>query len=84
MRYPQGDLPILSVETYNDSIPSTSRRAATARTSPSTVSSRSSDGGPRKRARTQAVDAGEAEDEKRRARGRPRLDTKDETAADVS
>jgi hypothetical protein len=37
-----------------------------------------------KRARTEAADVADADDEKRKARGRPRLDTKDETAADVS
>ncbi len=44
------------------------------------------DAGPpsRKRAKVDAGSSPEKDDEPKRARGRPRLDTKDETAAEVS
>ncbi|KAH6843216.1 hypothetical protein B0I37DRAFT_214716 [Chaetomium sp. MPI-CAGE-AT-0009] len=83
MRYPEGDLPILSAELYDDgpTFDSPKRLMATQRKQASS-SSRGPKDGPRKRARTQVADASEHEDEGKRARGRPRLDTKDETAAD--
>ena len=86
MRYPQGDLAILSAELYDDSPPlGPAKRGAAARKKQSLASSsHGSEEGPRKRARAQAVEASEHDDEAKRARGRPRLDTKDETAADVS
>lgn len=86
MRYPQDDLPILSAEIYNDStsLSPPTRVAASRKTQVPSVSSRGPDEGSKKRARTQVAEATDVEDEKRRARGRPRLDTKDETAADVS
>ncbi|KAK4150633.1 hypothetical protein C8A00DRAFT_17877 [Chaetomidium leptoderma] len=85
MRYPQGDLPILGAEIYDDnsSFGSSERVSASRKTKGSLSASRGSGGGPRKRPRTQAAEVAEAEDEKRRARGRPRVDTKDETAADT-
>lgn len=58
---------------------SATRRMAATRRPPA----RGSDDGPRKRPRTQAADDPEPDD-KKRTRGRPRLDTQDETAADVS
>ena len=81
MRYPAGDLAILSAEVY-DGGPAMSvapRRMAPTRK----PSARGPDDNPRKRPRTQAADAPEP-DERKRTRGRPRLDTQDETAADVS
>lgn len=85
MRYSKGDLPILNAEVYDDgpAFGSTKRLAAT-RKKQASSSSRDPEDGPRKRARAQAADTSEHEDEAKRARGRPRLDTKDETAADVS
>ncbi|KAK4236190.1 hypothetical protein C8A03DRAFT_17134 [Achaetomium macrosporum] len=89
MHYPHGDLAILSAEVYDDgpgSGPST-RRVAARQSRPCPSSSSTSPGseeGPRKRARTGATDPVEGEEEqKKRSRGRPRLDTKDETAADT-
>ncbi len=82
MRYPQGDLPILSAEVYESGLaPSSTGRKTAARKA---HVSRDSEEGTRKRARTQPTETSEPEDEKKRSRGRPRLDTKDETAADVS
>jgi len=83
MRYPTGDLAILSAEVYSTpGIPFV--RAAASKKSP--PPNRVTEEGPRKRARTQpSTDSAERDDEeKKRARGRPRLDVKDETAADVS
>lgn len=81
MRYPEGELPILSAEIYDAGLPSR-RRAVTRKAQ--THASGDAEDVPRKRARTQTTEASEPEDEKKRSRGRPRLDTKDETAADVS
>ncbi|KAK0616654.1 hypothetical protein B0T14DRAFT_538487 [Immersiella caudata] len=81
MRYPTGDLAILSAEVYSTpGIPFV--RAAASKKSP--PPNRVTEEGPRKRARTQpSTDSVERDDEeKKRARGRPRLDVKDETAAD--
>jgi len=83
MRYPQGDLAILSAETYTSGIPFPGPRSPVARKSK--APSRPAEDGPRKRARVQpSADGIAQEEEKKRARGRPRLDVKDETAADVS
>lgn len=77
------DLSILDAEEYDVGIHFPSSKAK------SILRSRYEDG-PRKRAKTSSitvteiVDDQDAEDETKRARGRPRLDTKDETAADVS
>lgn len=86
MRYPGGDLAILGVETYPDPLVQTPARSRSARQPNSAVASnRSEEGGPRKRPRLQGTDGGSREkDETKRARGRPRLDVSDETAADVS
>ncbi|KAK0643980.1 hypothetical protein B0T16DRAFT_332013 [Cercophora newfieldiana] len=80
MRYPTGDLAILSAEVYaSPGIPF--GRAGAAKKGPPPGGP--SEDGPRKRARVQSsTDGGEHEEEKKRARGRPRLDVKDETAAD--
>lgn len=85
MRFPHADLPILSAEVFDDGAAYGSASHSTKhKTQHSTSASYSTDDVPRKRTRTQAADAAEPEEEKKRARGRPRLDTKDETAADVS
>jgi hypothetical protein len=83
MRYPTGDLAILSAEVYSTPGIPFARVASTKKSPPP---SRVTEEGPRKRARTQAsTDGIEREEEGgKRARGRPRLDVKDETAADVS
>ncbi|SPQ23297.1 19bccc18-3a96-48aa-94f3-c5fd50efb01b [Thermothielavioides terrestris] len=84
MPYHQGDLAILSAEVYHDgaAFGSPSRLTAISKTQASTSPSERLDDAPRKRARTQAAESAELEAEKKRARGRPRLHTKDETAAD--
>jgi len=83
VRYLAGDLPILSAEVYTPGF-SYGRPTTTKKSSP--PSTRGSEEGPRKRAKTQSSTDGpeREEEEKKRARGRPRLDVKDETAADVS
>lgn len=84
MRYPQGDLAILSAETYTSDIsfPSPLSPLAKKEKAPS----RPTEDGPRKRTRVQHSEdsVGQEEEKKKRTRGRPRLDVKDETAADVS
>ena len=86
MRYPGGDLAILGVETYPDPLVQAPARSRSTRQShPNIAIQRSEEGGPRKRQRLQGADVGTHEkDETKRARGRPRLDVSDETAADVS
>ncbi|KAK1754023.1 hypothetical protein QBC47DRAFT_33387 [Echria macrotheca] len=80
MRYPQGDLAILSAEIYTPGVPFPATRSGPRKTP---ASARPQDDEPRKRARIQEVTENPAqEEEKKRARGRPRLDVKDETAAD--
>lgn len=94
---PSGDLAILSAETYVDpefppppSPPSTrSNNKKTKKTSSGNGSGNESTTSPRKRLkRTSPEESGGDrdgdEEEKKRSRGRPRLDIKDETAADVS
>ncbi|KAK0707362.1 hypothetical protein B0H67DRAFT_494801 [Lasiosphaeris hirsuta] len=82
MRYSQGDLAILSAEIYTPGLPYSApgRPAVTKKTPPT----RSSEEGPRKRAKRQSPEEAvePEEEEKKRTRGRPRLDAKDETAAD--
>ncbi|KAK3401727.1 hypothetical protein B0T20DRAFT_121591 [Sordaria brevicollis] len=83
MRYPGGDLAILGVETYPDPLAHTPARSRPACQPKSTAASqRPQEGGPRKRPRVQGNDGGTEKDEIKRARGRPRLDVSDETAAD--
>ena len=86
MRYPGGDLAILGVETYPDPLVQTPARSrSTRQPQPNIASQRTEEGGSRKRPRLQGADVGAREkDENKRARGRPRLDVSDETAADVS
>ncbi|KAK0738988.1 hypothetical protein B0T21DRAFT_285175 [Apiosordaria backusii] len=81
MRYSQGDLAILSAEVYNPGFsynPSTKTQVAKTRPAVSNP-----DDGPRKRAKTQATatENGE-EEEKKRSRGRPRLEVKDVSPKD--
>ncbi|KAB5543106.1 hypothetical protein GE09DRAFT_238302 [Coniochaeta sp. 2T2.1] len=97
MRYPAGDLAILSAESYDDglkhhaSASASSSAAAAGKTRKTTavvdvaaVSQESPHEGPaRKRRKTASPDAGgEDAEEKKRSRGRPRLEPKDETAQD--
>ncbi|KAK3316005.1 hypothetical protein B0H66DRAFT_534266 [Apodospora peruviana] len=85
MRYSQGDLAILSAETYDPGLPylpASARHQVTKKSSQAHGSSVSQDG-PRKRAKRQTAESADNDDEeKKRSRGRPRLDIKDETAAD--
>lgn len=84
------DLPILSAEHYMDAADiRPARKAEKVKKGPPT---RSEDG-PRKRTKTslRAIvtevddddDAADADEKSKRARGRPRLDTQDQSAADV-
>ncbi|KAB5518863.1 hypothetical protein GE09DRAFT_1230312 [Coniochaeta sp. 2T2.1] len=97
MRYPAGDLAILSAESYNDglkhhasaSVLSSSAAAVRARKTTAVVDvaavaqESQHDGPARKRRKTASPDAGgEDAEEKKRSRGRPRLEPKDETAQD--
>ncbi|EGZ68359.1 hypothetical protein NEUTE2DRAFT_73099 [Neurospora tetrasperma FGSC 2509] len=86
MRYPGGDLAILGVEAYPDPLAQARARSRLTRQSRSTVTSqRPEEGGPRKRPRLQEEEVGTREkDETKRARGRPRLDVNDKTAADTT
>ena len=88
MRYPTGDLAILSAESYDDG---RKHRRSTGKTRikstvAGVVTQDSGDGPSRKRRKTSSPDAAgeEEEGEKKRTRGRPRLEPKDETAQDVS
>ncbi|KAK3503899.1 hypothetical protein B0T13DRAFT_392729 [Neurospora crassa] len=84
MRYPGDDLAILGVETYPGPLAQTRARSRLTCPSRSTVASQQpEEGGPRKRPRLQEEEVGTREkDETKRARGRPRLDVSDQTAAD--
>ncbi|KAK4175059.1 hypothetical protein QBC36DRAFT_241902 [Triangularia setosa] len=82
MRYSQGDLAILSAEVYNPGFSyNASTKAQVAKKARPAASN--PDNGPRKRAKTQATrtENGE-EEEKKRSRGRPRLDVKDVSPKD--
>lgn len=79
MRVMGSDLAILSAERYDDG-----RRAQRPATNGTAMKKAISSGGdksvPKKRARKQPpVDQDEHDEEKKRARGRPRLDTTDQT-----
>ncbi|KAK3349859.1 hypothetical protein B0T25DRAFT_570463 [Lasiosphaeria hispida] len=81
MRYSQGDLAILSAEIYTPGLPySAPGGPAVTKKTPLTRTEE----GPRKRAKRQSPEetVEREEEEKKRTRGRPRLDVKDETAAD--
>ncbi|KAK5651398.1 hypothetical protein OQA88_12555 [Cercophora sp. LCS_1] len=84
MQNSQGDLAILSAEVYAPGlpVPSSSRSGVSKRPLPD--SRPPPQNGPKKRTRTQSSDKGDEgeEAEKKRSRGRPRLDVTDETAAD--
>ena len=76
------DLAILSAERYDDGTRNRSVRL-TRKVSPNQTSE--SGPGPRKRAKVQPKEPADvSEEDNRRSRGRPRLDTKDETPAEVS
>ena len=92
MRYTsRDDLPILSAEVYPPGLAGLSYSGST-RAAKKPLPVRTSDAtqeGPRKRAKAQPAQKKDdehhgEEEEKKRTRGRPRLDVKDETAADVS
>ncbi|KAK0673183.1 hypothetical protein QBC41DRAFT_215541 [Cercophora samala] len=83
MRYSQGDLAILSAEVYNPGFSynaSTNKQQVPKKARPAASNP---DNSPRKRAKTQATgtEHGE-EEEKKRSRGRPRLDVKDVSPKD--
>ncbi|KAK4147390.1 uncharacterized protein C8A04DRAFT_9014 [Dichotomopilus funicola] len=84
MRFSEGELPILSAELYGDDrVFPAPKRLPAVRKKQVRSSSRGIEEGPRKRKKTQPVETPDQDDETKRARGRPRLDTKDETAADT-
>jgi hypothetical protein len=76
----------LSAEKYGDGLDfEPVGRAASNRRAQSSTPTADDQSAPRKRAKIQAQESTErGDDEKKRSRGRPKLDTKDETAADVS
>ncbi|KAK4196875.1 hypothetical protein QBC40DRAFT_4437 [Triangularia verruculosa] len=82
MRYSQGDLAILSAEVYDPGFPyNASTKAQGAKKTRAAASD--TDSGPRKRAKVQAAGTEEGEEaEKKRSRGRPRLDVKDVSPKD--
>jgi len=84
MRYPTGDLAILSAESYDDGRKHRRSTGKTRVTVADVVTQGSEDGSSRKRRKTSSPDAVGEEEEKKRSRGRPRLEPKDETAQDVS
>lgn len=87
MRYASGDLAILGAESYDVAIKHPSAQRASKRskkTAAATVTEVSGDDPPRKRNRLSPADGVDDEEEKKRSRGRPRLEPKDETAQDVS
>jgi len=73
MRYPPGDPPILSAEIYDPGLPLLKRRFA--------IKTNAALDDMRKRAKSSQPESAEPP---KRPRGRPRLETKDETAAEVS
>jgi hypothetical protein len=86
MRYNQGDLAILSAEVYDDGgrFPA-ARRAPQGKKKQQSPDNTTGEDKPRKRAKVASPDSGEKDDEeKKRARGRPRLETTDQTPAEVS
>lgn len=86
MRYPTGDLAILSAESYSDGRVRQLRSAIVkTKKSRTALAIEDAEGAPaRKRRKTASPDAAGEEEEKKRSRGRPRLEPKDETAQDVS
>lgn len=85
MRVMQSDLAILNATQYEDGVPSQRGHAASApmKTPHAPLSEPPSRKRPRTVSTAQPAQA-EHEEEKRRARGRPRLDPKDQTPQDVS
>lgn len=85
MLYPTGDLAILSAESYDDG----RKHMSSGMTKMTlaglvTVTQESQNRSQPKRRRTSSPDFAGEEEEKKRSRGRPRLEPKDETAQDVS
>jgi hypothetical protein len=84
MRYPSGDLAILSAESYDDGRKRHLSSGKTQIAVTEVVVQNSQEGSTRKRRKTASPDAAGEEEETKRSRGRPRLEPKDETAQDVS
>ncbi|GAB1315604.1 hypothetical protein MFIFM68171_05814 [Madurella fahalii] len=82
MRYPQGDLAILSAEVYGSGVSLRPQEQLTAAKKTRNPASGNSEDGPRKRARIHQTESGSTEDGKKKSRGRPRVDAQDQTAAD--
>jgi hypothetical protein len=82
MRYPPGDLAILSAEKYDDGIQLSSRNAR--KPAAGAMTGEAQEGPVRKRRKASSPHGAPEEEEKKRSRGRPRLEPKDETAQDVS
>ncbi|KAI1338811.1 hypothetical protein F5Y15DRAFT_385410 [Xylariaceae sp. FL0016] len=89
MRYPHDGLPVLSAEQFHDGLATKGTRALTDRkmAAPSSMTDKGSisHDGPqtKKRGRKPSTQEGdEIEEETKRSRGRPRLDTTDQTAAE--
>ncbi|KAK4190872.1 hypothetical protein QBC35DRAFT_471248 [Podospora australis] len=89
MRYPKGDLAILSAEVYNDRTYNASLTAQVQAVKKLVKApTRSAEDGSKKRTKAQAVEKGGTDEEdeeqskKKRPRGRPRVDIKDESQAD--
>lgn len=87
-----GDLAILSAERYDDGLKYRSSHVATSavvtrrskKTAGAVVTPAPDDGPARKRHKASPPDGTGEDDEKKRSRGRPRLEPKDETAQDVN
>jgi hypothetical protein len=87
MRYSSGDLAILGAESYDVGMKHPQAQRASKRSkkpAAATVTEVSEADPPRKRNRLSPADGVGDEEEKKRSRGRPRLEPKDETAQDVS
>ena len=83
MRYATGDLPVLSAEMYDPGDGSiTPEDAATRNKDPRSAAR---DGRKKRKVLSPSADPEQPEeDDKKKMRGRPRLETKDETAAEVT
>lgn len=84
MRYPTGDLAILSAESYDDGRRHLASRKTEKTVAEVVVAPDTLNGPARKRRKASSPDVAGEEEEKKRSRGRPRLEPKDETAQDVS
>ncbi|KAH8902093.1 hypothetical protein BR93DRAFT_367852 [Coniochaeta sp. PMI_546] len=82
MRYPTGDLAILSAESYDDGRRHLASRKTEKTVAEVVVTPDTLNGPARKRRKASSPDVAGEEEEKKRSRGRPRLEPKDETAQD--